>query len=99
MDTTNTCFTMSGVIFLGLGDTVAACYGSYYGTDKWRPELHNKTQQGSEKLTYTVLAIYYFCIRTIDINYTNYFMIFAFGTFANALVEGFTTQFDNLVCS
>ena len=43
-DSANIIFSASALIFLGVGDTVAAIAGSYYGEDKWRPGIHNKSR-------------------------------------------------------
>ena len=91
-------FAYSGVVFLGVTDTVAALSGKKFGTQHWRANAHKKTVQGT---TYAILAtlifFYVFCAHVYDPMCTM-FGIVGFATLIAAVTEGVTSQFDNLVC-
>ena len=91
-------FAYSGVVLLGIGDSVAAIYGKMTGSGRWRFHYHNKSQEGSFGLILaTVFAYYLFCSKVYP-GICHLFPMVLFATIPVAMLEGLTTQFDNLVC-
>lgn len=91
-------FAFSGVIFLGIGDTMAALFGRYFGTSPWRSNAHKKTQEGTIYSTLIMCVVYYIFCAKVYAHMCAMFAIVAFATVFVAIAEGLTTQFDNLVC-
>jgi dolichol kinase len=58
-------WSLAGVIFLGIGDTLAAIGGKNYGMTKWR-ENSAKTQEGSSYCIIGVGATYYIITQFVD---------------------------------
>ena len=89
---------LSGVLFLGVGDTTAALYGSTYGRATWSKKS-NKTTQGTWACIIAVCITYYLllCMHENPF-FKGFFMVIAFATFLTSIIEGTTYQFDNLVC-
>mmetsp|Transcript_12204 Transcript_12204/g.12029 ORF Transcript_12204/g.12029 Transcript_12204/m.12029 type:complete len:113 (-) Transcript_12204:33-371(-) len=90
-------YSISGAIFLGVGDSMAAIMGKKQGRGYWYP--------GTRK---TVIGSFYL-ILSVAVAYTGIIMIFCpkmyletkylLGSVVVAgLLEGLTQQFDNLVC-
>ena len=91
-------FAYSGVVLLGIGDSVAAIYGRMVGSSRWRFHYHNKSQEGSFGLILATVFVYYlFCSKVFPV-IGHLFPMFLFATIPVAMLEGLTTQFDNLVC-
>lgn len=93
-----TIFAYSGVVFLGVGDTSAAFFGKVFGTSYWRQNAHNKSQEGTLYSTLIMCAYYYIFCAKVYSHMCSLFAIVAFATALVAVVEGLTSQFDNLVC-
>ena len=55
----------AGIVFLGIGDSAAAVFGSQYGKTKWR-ERSGKTKEGSMYLTFSVIAVYLLIVLIVD---------------------------------
>ena len=91
-------FAFSGVVFLGVGDTMTALFGKNFGTTMWRPNAHNKTQEGTVYAVLLVCIVYYIFCAKVYAHMCAMFAIVAFSTLVVMLVEGLTTQFDNLIC-
>ena len=91
-------FAFSGVVFLGIGDSVAALYGKMAGTSRWRFHYHNKSQEGSFGLIFATMLVYYMFCSKVYPSICPMFPMFLFATIPVAMLEGWTTQFDNLVC-
>ena len=91
-------FAYSGVAFLGIADSTAAIVGKELGQHFWRLNAHNKSQEGT---TYAILfscIIYYaFCLRVHQYMCSLFAIIF-FATMITCIIEGWTAQYDNLVC-
>ena len=93
-----TLWSLSGIVFLGVGDSCAAIMGKWYGKTKWR-QLSKKTQEGS---TYCIIGtgvIYYALCEIVDPKSKYLFLCFIFAAIPTAVIEGNTFQYDNLVCS
>lgn len=60
-------WSLAGVIFLGIGDTLAAVGGKAYGRTKWR-EMSSKTQEGSSYCIIGIGLVYYMIGHTVDPN-------------------------------
>ena len=91
-------FSYSGVIFLGVADVFAAIIGSKVGSEFWRAHAHKKTYDGTlYALLLTSIAYYIFCMNLYP-HMCSLFLIVFFATFCTCIVEGWTSQFDNLVC-
>ena len=58
-------YSLSGAIFLGIGDSAAAICGKWWGSRKWR-ENSNKTQEGSTYCIYATLIVYFIFCYVID---------------------------------
>ena len=92
-------FSYSGVAFLGITDVLAAYIGSKVGSEFWRKHAHNKTYDGTVyAFLLTAMAYYVFCMMLYP-HMCSLFMIIFFSIFCTSIVEGWTSQFDNLVCS
>ena len=91
-------FAYSGVIFLGIGDTVAAIYGREVGSSAWRSHIHKKSQEGSSALVITVTILYYCFCYSVFPYMCSVYLIIILSTIAASALEGWTSQFDNLVC-
>ena len=91
-------FAYSGVIILGIGDTVAALYGKEFGVSLWREGIHKKTQEGSNALMLSVTMIYYGSVCYAYPMFSTWFFMVFLCTIPVAILEGWTSQFDNLVC-
>ena len=91
-------FAFSGVLFLGIGDTIAALAGKTFGSTKWRSNAHNKTQEGTVNAVLFMCIIYYIFCAKVHVHMCSMFVIVFLPTMIVCLVEGLTTQFDNLVC-
>ena len=93
-----TVFAFSGVAFLGILDTLAAVIGKTLGSTPWRENAHKKTFEGTTySFIFTVICYYVFCARVYD-QFCTMFLIVFFATFFTGILEGWTSQFDNLVC-
>lgn len=91
-------FAYSGVVFLGVADTVAALAGKELGQHFWRLNAHNKSQEGTSWAILVSSIIYYaFCLRVHQYMCSLFAVIF-FSTMIACIVEGWTAQYDNLVC-
>mmetsp|Transcript_13534 Transcript_13534/g.12009 ORF Transcript_13534/g.12009 Transcript_13534/m.12009 type:complete len:298 (-) Transcript_13534:23-916(-) len=90
-------FSLSGLLFVGIGDSMAALGGRMYGKTMW--PNRKKSQEGS-----------FFCIASYLANYIMILLItqplvtsgkgieiFLAG-FVATMVEAFTRQFDNFLC-
>ena len=64
-----TLWSLSGVVFLGIGDSFAAILGKLYGTTKWR-QMGSKTQEGSSYLIISIAITYWFLCHIVDIKST-----------------------------
>ena len=84
-------FAFSGVIFLGVGDTIAALYGRMAGVSGWRPNCHSKTQEGSFGLVCTVSIVYYLFCYKVFAPMCSMFLLVILGTIAAAVLEGWTS--------
>ena len=84
-----TLYSLSGVVFLGVGDTCAAILGRRYGSDKWR-EFSGKTQLGSAWCVISMTATYYVLCHVVDDHHMYYFACYLFASIAGALAEGCT---------
>lgn len=92
------CWSCSGVIFLGIGDTIAAMMGKMYGSSRWR-DASKKTKEGSSFCVWAIISFYYFINVIIDPKINNYFLCFVMAAIAASVLEGCTLHYDNLVCS
>jgi dolichol kinase len=54
-------WSLSSLVFLGVGDTMAAVLGKMYGRTRWR-ETSSKTQEGSSYCIISVGLVYYVII-------------------------------------
>lgn len=91
-------WSTSGVMFLGIGDSAAAILGKRYGFTQWR-SISKKTMQGSSFCVWALGGSYYLLNNAID-PYLNYlFLCVVFAAIPTAILEGYTLQYDNLVCS
>ena len=91
-------FMYSGVAFLGVADVAAAILGFKFASTYWRINAHMKSHDGT---TYAILfcsIIYYTFCANLYPAMCSMFLIIFFGIFCTCIVEGWTTQFDNLVC-
>lgn len=98
MTTTWTLYSLAGVVFLGVGDTVAAIGGRAFGQHKWR-QLSNKTTHGTSYCVISTTAMYYILCSVIDQYHLNLFLCYLLAAIAASVIEGCTLQFDNLVCA
>ncbi len=93
-----TTISLSGVIFLGIGDVCAALYGRAYGCTKWY-EGCNKTVEGSKACWFsTLLAYLIVCCMISPMSY-DYYISYFISCLIVTIVEAFTSQFDNLICT
>jgi dolichol kinase len=89
---------LSGVVFLGIGDTFAAVIGSRYGRSCWSGK-GNKTSEGSWACLFSVSIVYYvICYMHENLLFKKLFMVLIFATLFVSIAEGMTFQFDNLIC-
>lgn len=98
MTSTWTLYSISGVIFLGVGDSMAAIGGKAYGKTKWR-EYSNKTTHGTSYLIFSTCIVYYFACSLIDEYHITLFLCYVFAGIPAGVLEGCTYQYDNLICS
>uniref|UniRef100_A0A7S3FVZ0 dolichol kinase n=1 Tax=Strombidium rassoulzadegani TaxID=1082188 RepID=A0A7S3FVZ0_9SPIT len=91
-------WTLSGVVFLGIGDSSAALMGKWYGRTRWR-ENSNKTQEGSSYCVISISVVYWFLCNIVDLRSTYLFLCYVFAAIPTAVLEGCTLQYDNLICS
>jgi len=98
LPTTWTLYSLSGVVFLGVGDSLASLMGRAYGKNKWRA-LSNKTQEGSSFCIFGTCAAYYVLSCFIDQYHLNLFLCYVFAAIPSAVIEGCTMQHDNLSCA
>lgn len=98
MTTTWTIYSLSGVVFLGVGDSAAAIGGRAYGQTKWR-ELSNKTTHGTSYLIISTCIVYYFVCALVDDYHITLFLCYVFAGIPAGVLEGCTFQYDNLICS
>jgi dolichol kinase len=89
---------LTGLFFVGLGDSTAALVGREFGETKWFFGS-NKTVEGSLGCLITVFAtfmstIYFFKILPHPISVI---VELSFATFASTIFEALTKQFDNLL--
>lgn len=91
-------FAYSGVVFLGIADTTAAIAGKEMGQYFWRLHAHNKSQEGTTYALFVSCFFYYaFCLHLYQ-HICGSFAIIFFATMTACILEGWTTQYDNLVC-
>ena len=91
-------FAHSGLLFLGIGDSVAALWGKHYGVTKWNGLIHKKTQEGSSKAALALIMGYYaFCVVVYP-PMNSMFLIIVLASIIVCVIEGLTSTFDNLVC-
>lgn len=84
-------FAYSGVVFLCIGDTMAAFFGKMFGGAMWRDNCHEKTQEGTLYSTLLMCAYYYIFCAKVYAHMCTLFGIVAFTTAFVALVEGCTS--------
>ena len=93
-----TTIACSGVIFLGVGDVAAALYGRKYGKNLWF-EGSKKTSEGSMACMLSMSGVYLLLVKlTCPVGYNLYVCYFA-ASLAVTLVEAYTEQYDNLICT
>lgn len=92
-------FSLSSLIFVGIGDSMAALGGRRYGSTKW-PGRKNKSQQGSFfcLFFYTSFFIFVLLLTQPQIISGKGLDIFFVGIIVS-LVEAYTLQFDNFLCA
>lgn len=98
LTTTWTLYSLSGVVFLGIGDSIAAIGGQAYGQSKWR-QLGNKTTHGTSYCIIGTSAAYYVLCSLIDQYHIALFLCYVLAAIPAAIIEGCTLQHDNLTCS
>jgi dolichol kinase len=82
--------SLSGVIFLGIGDTAAALYGKAYGRSLWSTQ-GSKTTEGTWACIFAVSAIYFIllCLHENPL-FQELMPVVAFAAFCTAVLEGLT---------
>ena len=98
MTTTWTLHSLAGVIFLGVGDSMAAIGGKAFGQSRWR-ELSGKTTHGTSYLIISTCIAYYLICSVIDDYHVTLFLCYILAGIPAGILEGCTYQFDNLICS
>jgi dolichol kinase len=93
-----TLWSLSGIIFLGIGDTAASIGGKHYGQTKWR-EISKKTQEGSNFCVLGCFLTFYPLCLIVAPQEGYRYLCFLFAAIPSAVVEGCTMQYDNLLCS
>jgi dolichol kinase len=90
--------SLSGVVFLGIGDAFAAVVGNRYGRSCWTTK-GTKTTEGSWACVISVSIVYYIiCYLHENYLFRELFMVLIFATLIASIAEGMTFQFDNLIC-
>lgn len=90
-------FSLSGLIFVGIGDAMAALGGRKYGSAKW--PNRNKSQQGSFFCLGSYLLFYVaICLATQPLLVAGKGIEMLFAGFIATMVEAYTRQFDNFLC-
>lgn len=90
--------SLSGVVFLGIGDSVAALYGKAFGHSRWS-RYGKKTTEGSWACIFAACAAFFVLLYAYENPYfRELFMAVAIASFVTGILEGITFQFDNLIC-
>ncbi|KAL9658656.1 hypothetical protein ABK040_006192 [Willaertia magna] len=87
---------LSGVLILGIGDTMASVIGYYFGKRKWNyPKRTKKSIEG------TCASIFFVCLISSIVVPTRFSKIelisYVFSTFCASMLEAYTEQIDNLI--
>ena len=82
-------FSICGLVFLGVGDTVACWYGREFGTVLWRVG-GKKTTEGSFAALFFMCIGYCFLISIVHPNMMHAFVSIVFSTFIVTAIEGLT---------
>jgi len=90
-------FGLSGVVFLGIGDSLASIVGKDYGSTPW-VKHSSKTHEGSTVLVFAVVIVLYLLSVWLFPRMCTIFLYVILATIGVAVVEGCTLQHDNLVC-
>jgi dolichol kinase len=81
---------LSGVLFLGVGDTTAALYGRTFGRSRWSKKS-SKTSEGTWACIAAVSVAYYLMLAMHENPFfKGFFMVIAFATFLTSIIEGMT---------
>lgn len=99
-------FSLSGLVFVGIGDSMAALGGRIYGKTKWPGR--SKSQEGSFFCIFSYMLFYVIIlmVTTPLITsgkgklpwYINLGIEIFIAGFVATMVEAFTKQFDNFLC-
>ncbi|CAI2364190.1 unnamed protein product [Moneuplotes crassus] len=89
-------FSLSGLVFVGIGDSMAALCGKIYGKTKWPGR--SKSQEGSFFCIFSYMLFYVIILMltTPLVTSGKGIEIFIAG-FVATMVEAFTRQFDNFL--
>ena len=89
-----TLWSLSGVVFLGIGDFLSGYLGRKYGSVKWR-ELSSKTQEGSAYSVFGMMMAYYILCKVVDDHHMYYYACYMFASIPSAMIEGCTILITN----
>jgi len=93
-----TLFGLSGLMFIGIGDTCASVFGKMYGKSKIKTNS-NKTVEGFGYFVSSAFISFMLVANIIYPSYLNLFMGPMLSIMFGALAETLTHQYDNLVCT
>ena len=82
-------FALSGVMFLGIGDAIAALFGKRFGSALWG-KFTSKSQEGTIALVICTSAVYYVLVGYIHARTQEHFMIVIMSTILTGGLEGMT---------
>lgn len=92
-------WSLSGLVFVGIGDSAAAVGGKKFGFNKWRPQHHGKTQEGSTFLVLAIMIAEYLICSSIHDYQIYFFLCYILAAIVTSLLEAWTLSHDNLSCS
>jgi dolichol kinase len=82
-------FSLSGIVFLGIGDSASALLGKMFGATKWT-KYSQKSQQGTVYGWGVTMLVYYILTGIVHKRLQEHFLIIALATLAAHLLEGLT---------
>ena len=88
---------LSGVLILGIGDTMASVIGFTFGKTKWNYPIN--TKKSVEGTIASFLTVCFISYLVVPIHFTSNLELYSyiFCTLAASMLEAYTVQIDNLI--